>query len=900
MSLIYSFMRMSGTRPSLHLLFYITGSFFIFLFFPSVVIFGAQLVRARAQEGFISLDCGLEGSSSYLDKISGINYVGDSQYTVSGKSHVISNNPFELQYATLRSFPNGTRNCYSLSPVQSGQRYLVRAGFYYGNYDGRNVFPSFDIRVGVNFWTSVGMLAESPTIVEIVTVPRASKIEVCLVNTEGGTPFISLLELRPFLHSMYPFADENKSLLRKKRWNYGTQGQLRFPSDPYDRIWEGVTGSFDLLKTTELVQSAVEDAFQVPSAVLQTAVTANETGHYLESRPIEGIPGEIAYIVMHFAELVKLNPANESRELIINGGDDKTLLFAEYSPPYLTADHKEILHAVINDSGVYVVTIDSTKSSTHWYMINALESFIVRPMNESQTEDPDVVAIEDVKKAFGLTRNWESDPCSPRQYMWEGVGCSYEASASARITSLNLSSSGLEGVIPSSIGNLKALETLDLSNNNLNGPIPEILGDISSLKILNLLGNQAIGSIPESLCDKVSEGSLSISGGQGECRVSGKSSNTKIIFISVAVCVIILVFGAFTYICYRRSKSSSSEVEFQAKENALSAEGANAWKKDVQFKFAKISNITRNFKQEIGLGGFGVVYYGMLDQTKVAVKVISSSSSQGSREFEAEVLLLTRVHHKNLVRLLGYCDEKQHLSLVYEYMDNGNVKDHLSDTVSFENLLNWEQRVSIALQAAQGLDYLHNGCRPPIIHRDIKSSNILLNSKFVAKIGDFGLSRAFCNDSATHISTRLAGTPGYLDPEYYQSYRLNEKSDVYSFGVVLLELLTGQPPYKKSERKTHIVQWVRTRVETGDISNIVDPRLQRAFNVDVAWHLVDVALSSTSTSSADRIVMGDALQQLKLCMDKNGSSYYTDKDSLKTSHHPYVSGETCLYSPSPR
>ncbi|XP_078441871.1 putative LRR receptor-like serine/threonine-protein kinase At1g05700 isoform X2 [Wolffia australiana] len=881
-----TFAKMSPPKPSLHLLFF----FFLLLIQP----FGAQ-----SQEGFISLDCGLEGSSGYKDKITGINYTGDSQYTTSGKSHAVSDNPFELQYETLRSFPNGTRNCYSLSPVQSGRKYLVRAGFYYGNYDGQNLFPAFDIYIGVNFWTSVGMGSDGSSVVEIITMPRRSTIEVCLVNTNGGTPFISALELRPLLDYMYPSVNEFKSLIKEYRWNYGSSGQLRYPKDPYDRFWIGVNSGFDLLNTTQRVESKAEDPFQVPSEVIQTAITIAKTDNYLTSRAIQGKPGAKGYIVLHFAELLKLNPANESRKLDIFGVDGNSLLFAKYSPPYLTVDHKEISTVVVGESGTYTVAIRAANSSTRSYMINALESFVVRSMNESQTVDSDVLAIEDVKKAFRLTRNWESDPCSPKQLIWEGVGCSYEASTTARITSLNLSSWGLEGEIPSSIGNLTALTSLDLSNNNLSGSIPEILGSISSLKNLYLSGNEAIGNIPQSLCDKVSTGTLSISGGKGECRISKKSNKTIIIAITVSISVIFLIILAVLWICFRKSRSISSKDEKKSAGGEI--EGVMGSKKDGQFTFAEIIRITSNFKQEIGKGGFGAVYFGNLDDgTKVAVKVISSSSSQGSREFEAEVMLLTRVHHRNLVRLLGYCDEKQNLSLVYEYMDNGNLRDHLSGALSNGSLLNWKQRVSVALQAAQGLDYLHNGCRPPIIHRDIKSSNILLNSQFVAKISDFGLSRDFAVD-ATHITTAVAGTPGYLDPEYFQNGGLNEKSDVYSFGIVLLEILTGQSPYQKSEQRTHIVSWVRSRLETGDIDGIIDSQLQGDFAVNAAWNLVEVALSCTSTTSQERIAMSDVVTQLKKCMDKEESlTLSKEVEFSQVSTNPYMSGEATLSFPSAR
>ncbi|XP_078442895.1 putative LRR receptor-like serine/threonine-protein kinase At1g05700 [Wolffia australiana] len=874
--------------------------FFCFFLFMIIQPFGTQFVRALPQQGFISIDCGFEGSSGYQNNITGLNYTGDGPYIATGENRVVSSNPFGQLYATLRSFPNGTRNCYSLSPVQPGQRYLIRAEFYHGNYDGKGLSPTFDLHLGVNFWTTIAIRTNGGALAEIITVARRQKIEVCLINTNRGTPYISLLELRPLLYFMYPFANESQSLLMSTRWNYGTRDYLRYPDDPYDRKWDADSGEFLPLNTSRQVQTSPGDPFQIPSVVLQTARSFSKTNYNLRITAATASPGERMYIVLHFSELLPLNPANESRILEIYGGDAQLQLFTEYRPPFLVADHKEIINAVIGQSGTYTIAVYVKNTSTQPYIINAMEGFIVRPMNESQTDDRDVTAIEDVKKAFKLTRNWEADPCSPRQYVWQGLVCSYDASANARITSLNLSFSSLVGAIPLSIGNLTALTTLDLSGNNLSGPIPDILGDISSLKILDLSGNEAIGSIPRNLCGRVSKGVLLLRGGEGQCKSSGKNNKTTIISVSVAVSVVFLMILIFIWIFLRRRKAHSPKGELVKRLGLVKERDTR--QRDIRFTNAKIKQITRNFEQEIGKGGFGPVYLGHLDNaTQVAVKVLSATSSHGSREFEAEVLLLGRVHHKNLVCLLGYCDEPKHLSLVYEYMDNGNLREHLSGEISGCSLLNWRQRVSIALQAAQGLDYLHNGCRPSIVHRDIKSSNILLNSSYVAKIADFGLSRAFSHDNATHITTGVAGTPGYLDPEYFQNYRLDEKSDVYSFGIVLLEILTGQPPYMGSAEKTHIVKWVRTRVEAGDINNIVDPNLHGDFEVNEAWKMVEVAMSCTAASSTERMPMGDVVMALKQCIEINVPDYgiqpvYSDKSPII----PLISGEYALSAPTAR
>ncbi|WZZ65182.1 hypothetical protein YC2023_076552 [Brassica napus] len=174
--------------------------------------------------------------------------------------------------------------------------------------------------------------------------------------------------------------------------------------------------------------------------------------------------------------------------------------------------------------------------------------------------------------------------------------------------------------------------------------------------------------------------------------------------------------------------------------------------------------MTNNFQRVLGKGGFGTVYHGNLDDAQVAVKMLSHSSAQGYKEFKAEVELLLRVHHRHLVGLVGYCDDGDNLALIYEYMANGDLRENMSGKRG-GNVLTWENRMQIAVEAAQGLEYLHNGCRPPMVHRDVKTTNILLNDRSGAKLADFGLSRSFSIDGECHVSTVVAGTPGYLDPE---------------------------------------------------------------------------------------------------------------------------------------
>ncbi|KAJ8534585.1 hypothetical protein K7X08_016313 [Anisodus acutangulus] len=214
------------------------------------------------------------------------------------------------------------------------------------------------------------------------------------------------------------------------------------------------------------------------------------------------------------------------------------------------------------------------------------------------------------------------------------------------------------------------------------------------------------------------------------------------------------------------------------------------------FTFRELATATKNFRSEclIGEGGFGRVYKGHLNKTgqTVAVKQLDRNGLQGNREFLVEVLMLSLLHHTNLVNLIGYCADGDQRLLVYEYMPLGSLEDHLLDLEPGRIPLDWFSRMKIALYAAKGLEYLHHKANPPVIYRDLKSSNILLDKEYNAKLSDFGLAKVGPTGDNTHVSSRVMGTYGYCAPEYQQTGKLTIKSDVYSFGVVLLELITGK------------------------------------------------------------------------------------------------------------
>ncbi|KAL2332305.1 hypothetical protein Fmac_019886 [Flemingia macrophylla] len=258
------------------------------------------------------------------------------------------------------------------------------------------------------------------------------------------------------------------------------------------------------------------------------------------------------------------------------------------------------------------------------------------------------------------------------------------------------------------------------------------------------------------------------------------------------------------------------------------------------YSYSNVLKITNNFNTIIGKGGFGTVYLGYIDDTPVAVKMLSPSSVRGYQQFQAEVKLLVRVHHKNLTSLIGYCNDEDNKGLIYEYMANGNLQEHLS-----------------------GLEYLQNGCKPPIIHRDVKSTNILLNEQLQAKLSDFGLSKIIPTDGGSHVSTVVAGTLGYLDPHYSISSRLTEKSDVYSFGVVLLEIITNQPVITRTKAEGHISEVVNSLIAKGDIKGIVDSRLEGDFDINSAWKAVEIAMNCVSLNPNERPTMSVIVVEIK-------------------------------------
>lgn len=360
---------------------------------------------------------------------------------------------------------------------------------------------------------------------------------------------------------------------------------------------------------------------------------------------------------------------------------------------------------------------------------------------------------------------------------------------------------------------------------------------------------------------------------------SPKSSKTRvglIVGVASGSCISVGLALVLVLLCRRRNRLArghlKADEQFAVKEGHISAIFSSS-KIGYRFPFVAIQEATDNFSESlvIGIGGFGKVYRGVLrDETKVAVKRGGTQSHQGLAEFRTEIEMLSQFRHRHLVSLIGYCDERNEMIIIYEYMENGTLKDHLYAS-NFPSL-SWRKRLEICIGAARGLHYLHTGSTKAIIHRDVKSANILLDENLMAKVADFGLSKIGPDLDQTHVSTAVKGSFGYLDPEYLTKQQLTEKSDVYSFGVVMFEILCGRPVIDPSlpREKVNLVEWAMKCQETGQLEDIVDPTLTGQIKPDSLNKFVEIAEKCLAQCGIDRPSMGDVLWNLEYALQLQG------------------------------
>uniref|UniRef100_A0A5B7ANF9 Putative L-type lectin-domain containing receptor kinase S.5 isoform X1 n=1 Tax=Davidia involucrata TaxID=16924 RepID=A0A5B7ANF9_DAVIN len=339
------------------------------------------------------------------------------------------------------------------------------------------------------------------------------------------------------------------------------------------------------------------------------------------------------------------------------------------------------------------------------------------------------------------------------------------------------------------------------------------------------------------------------------------------VWISVSVVPVVLLTGFFLYLYLKRKSKEKQLQDEDSKVDQQIQSSANAPQK---FRLKELKQATGYFnsKNQLGKGGFGTVYKGLLDSKEVAVKRFSNDSREGKQDFIAEVTIIGNLHHKNLVKLVGWCYERNELLLVYEFMPNGSL-DRLifcKKNQDMASTLSWERRHGIICGVARALDYLHNGCEKRVLHRDIKASNIMLDSEFNARLGDFGLARTIQLSDKTHHSTKeIAGTPGYMAPESFFIGRATVETDVYAFGVLLLEVVCGRKPENQNDQNDYnnsIVDWVWELYRMEMIIDVVDVRLNGEFEEDQAKCVLELGLACCHPNPYQRPSMRTALQVL--------------------------------------
>nr|XP_043622683.1 leucine-rich repeat receptor protein kinase HPCA1-like [Erigeron canadensis] len=383
-----------------------------------------------------------------------------------------------------------------------------------------------------------------------------------------------------------------------------------------------------------------------------------------------------------------------------------------------------------------------------------------------------------------------------------------------------------------------------------------------------------------------------------------------IIGVSVGGCVLVLLLVIAGLYAFRQKgraeRATKKNSPFASWDPDKGSGGCPELKGAKSFTFDEIKTCTNNFTAtaHIGAGGYGMVYRGSLPNGKlVAVKRAQQGSTQGGLEFKTEIELLSRVHHKNVVSLVGFCFDAGEQMLVYEYIVNGTLKDSLSGRSGIR--LDWMRRLKIILGAARGLQYLHDLADPPIIHRDIKTTNILLDERLNAKVADFGLSKPLSDAERTHVTTQVKGTMGYMDPEYYMTQQLTEKSDVYSFGIVMLELITARNPIEKGK---YIVRVVKESMDKEkdlyNLREVLDPTIGLSTELQGLERFVDIALRCVEETGNKRPRMSEVVKEIENIMELAGinpnaesaSTSETYNSNSKGNDHPYLKDSLFEYS----
>ncbi|KAH9327940.1 hypothetical protein KI387_000048, partial [Taxus chinensis] len=855
------------------------------------------------QPGFLSIDCG--GKQNRTDPKTNITWVTDDSYIADrGHKADINDTSLPFYFQTVRVFSKPlNKSCYKL-PVIPHVPHLLRAWFYGGTFNGLQQMPRFDISIEtMDTLSEINVpvqRTQKPVNGERILVTAGEVVFFCLIRNSDQEDdlFISAIELRTLEKGMYDVVKPGLMLRRLQRYDMGGQSTevIRYPQDPFDRLWvpQSIEGAYNVSLKQTISTNNTQNL--PPTDVMQTAVVGGES-MYFPLIQSEVPQTTMSYLlVLYFAEIEALN-RSESRifQVSIN---NESISIANIS---LHGDSSSKEMAFQSETAMLGFKLQRAFLSGRDPLLNAFEYFqlfVTKPV----TSSVDAEALSVVKQEFNID-NWVSDPCF--LHPWEGILCT-NATSSVRVSEINLSGKRLTGSIPPSfaelteliqlsldnnhltgglpnLSSLSKLETLRLGNNSLSGSVPDWLFDLHNLRELVIENNNFSGVIPRNLLNRPTlniryGGNQYLCMNKGDCVPSQSNrSKAKIIVASLIACgaVIIALVGILVF---RKNHRRHRRVRIPDHSTVLVPNSS----KSHAFTPHDMVTATKNFSHKIGQGGFGSVFWGKLPGGKqIAVKALTLFSEQGAAQFLNEIDLLSRVNHKNLVSLLGYSNAHRDLMLVYEYMSEGSLNDHLygHDDLKYPQL-EWRTRLKIALDAAQGLEYLHVGCTPKIIHRDVKTANILLDSNLNGKLADFGLSKMAMDEETSQVFTAVRGTVGYMDPKYFSSHMLTEKSDVYSFGVVLLEIICGRRPIdiRVPEERLVLVKWVTPFVEQGEgsqqLSEIVDKRLDNNYDMTSLGIVAKLAIRCIAEEPSNRPTISEVVLEMKEAL-----KFEKDKDA---------------------
>ncbi|KAL0377983.1 UNVERIFIED_CONTAM: Nodulation receptor kinase [Sesamum radiatum] len=744
----------------------------------------------------ISIQCCAD--ATFKEPNTNISYISDESWYPDKRScqDTVWSGHDNLNKARFFNGGYSSKWCYSL-PTRSGVAYLIRGTFPINNLQASPSRHLFNVSVGVTEIERVNSIGKPR--VEGIFRATNNYTNFCLVKGKGAA-YLSKLELRPS-HPDYVKGNASSVLKLVDRADAGNIGsEIRYPVDPYDRIWRSdsypdSTANY-ISSSTAYVDLTGVNSILPPLEVLQTALTHPERLEFQYKNLDAGTYNYNLYL--HFLELDdSVQVGQRVFDVYINNEKRQAVDILSSGSRYSSVALDFTTNGVLN------LTLVKALNSQLGPICNAYEILQEFPRN-TETDMDEVDAIAKVKNELlthnqnsELLKSWSGDPCLPLP--WHGLTCEPLNSTSV-ITKVDLSLSRLAGPLPPSITELIYLKELDVSNNDLTGNITWSITAMPYLKTLNKM--KALHKFD----------------------LKGHMMSKNAIY-SVAS----------TETLARKSISIHN------------------------FTLEYIETATQRYQTLIGEGGFGPVYRGTLpDGQEVAVKLN----------------LLSAIRHENLVPLIGYCCENDQQILVYPFMSNGSLQDRLYGAAAKRKTLDWPTRLSIAL----GLTYLHTFSERCVIHRDVKSSNILLDHSMCAKVADFGFSKYAPQEGDSATSLEVRGTADTW------IRNLSAKSDVFSFGVVLLEIVSGREPLNISRPQSEwsLVEWAKSHIRNSKVEEIVDPSIKGGYHAEAMWRVVEVALACIEPYAAYRPCMADIVRELEdaFIIENNASEYMKSIESF--------------------